>query len=728
LFALGYSEEDIVILAAHVASGLTFDQVFAHAVRDAGADDGAGGPGVFGADAVADAEEANADAEAEAKLQAMIEAGRAMGLSRSELKALRRDAEAIVESERAERWRRRARADAEAEAESARRADTNANGGSGSNRVGPGADGRPVRLASLAVLDDVTGAVISVERHERPAERARAEKAAKRAAAAAAAAADAEIMEAIVVPVASASRPTDAELQAAAVATEAAARVQARARAAAAARTTARSAAGLGFGHVHPHRSFSFTAATGAGTLKTAGGGGSYRRFSTSLSRTLLSVASASAAAPDVVAVAGRGMAGRQMKNKLWQQEFLEKLGATSAGAGAAAAATSSAFAVEAGDVASLRKAAKRAPAPKTLRQSKAASPAGSNSVARAATATDAEDGGDYMDSLMRELDASLAEQDGALRGAARAARAATEAAEAAEATAAARVRSIADMNDADEEAIDSDYDSEWEAGSDADPAEALSPAELLARAQAEALRKHEVYSELSGEDGLGLTLVRSDSAVEGMVGYVKPGYRSRARQTAAEDGNGVYKTRLRDTYRLFEEQARERMDSTEVDAVMTHLAENPTPSFPERVALMRGQDNKVPKMTAKGIGGDAIENFDLDEGDLVERFIRGSGPGGQAVNKTRNCVFLQHMPTGTIVKCHQTRSLFENRMIARKILKRKLEELKLGRDSYLQRKAARIRRRKDRNRRRYFKKSLVGDGAEEGTGSGEDADESGAA
>lgn len=74
-------------------------------------------------------------------------------------------------------------------------------------------------------------------------------------------------------------------------------------------------------------------------------------------------------------------------------------------------------------------------------------------------------------------------------------------------------------------------------------------------------------------------------------------------------------------------------------------------------------------------------------------------------MNKTRNCVFLQHTPTGTIVKCHQTRSLFENRMIARKILKRKLEDLKIGKGSYLQRKAARIRRRKSRHRRRYNSK-----------------------
>lgn len=36
-----------------------------------------------------------------------------------------------------------------------------------------------------------------------------------------------------------------------------------------------------------------------------------------------------------------------------------------------------------------------------------------------------------------------------------------------------------------------------------------------------------------------------------------------------------------------------------------------------------------------------------IKEEDLDEQFIRGSGPGGQAVNKTNNCVLLLHKPTG---------------------------------------------------------------------------------
>lgn len=40
-----------------------------------------------------------------------------------------------------------------------------------------------------------------------------------------------------------------------------------------------------------------------------------------------------------------------------------------------------------------------------------------------------------------------------------------------------------------------------------------------------------------------------------------------------------------------------------------------------------------------------------LLEDELEEQFVRGSGPGGQATNKTSNCVVLKHIPTGIVVK-----------------------------------------------------------------------------
>ena len=71
-----------------------------------------------------------------------------------------------------------------------------------------------------------------------------------------------------------------------------------------------------------------------------------------------------------------------------------------------------------------------------------------------------------------------------------------------------------------------------------------------------------------------------------------------------------------------------------------------------------------------------------LDENDLEEQFVRGSGPGGQATAKTNNAVVLKHKPTGIIVKCHATRSLWDNKKRAREILITKLDNMINGEKS----------------------------------------------
>ncbi|PVV03631.1 hypothetical protein BB560_001883 [Smittium megazygosporum] len=72
--------------------------------------------------------------------------------------------------------------------------------------------------------------------------------------------------------------------------------------------------------------------------------------------------------------------------------------------------------------------------------------------------------------------------------------------------------------------------------------------------------------------------------------------------------------------------------------------------------------------------GGIYIIN--LLEKDFAESFIKGSGNGGQAVNKTNNNVNLKHLPTGITVQCHATRSLVVNRKFARKRIKEILDNL----------------------------------------------------
>ena len=58
-----------------------------------------------------------------------------------------------------------------------------------------------------------------------------------------------------------------------------------------------------------------------------------------------------------------------------------------------------------------------------------------------------------------------------------------------------------------------------------------------------------------------------------------------------------------------------------------------------------------------------------VNEGDLVERFIRGSGPGGQKINKTSSCVQIKHLVSGIEVKCQKSRSLMANRITARSMI-----------------------------------------------------------
>lgn len=60
----------------------------------------------------------------------------------------------------------------------------------------------------------------------------------------------------------------------------------------------------------------------------------------------------------------------------------------------------------------------------------------------------------------------------------------------------------------------------------------------------------------------------------------------------------------------------------------------------------------------------------------IVEKFIQGSGSGGQKINKTSSCVYLKHLPTGIEVKYQGERSREHNRLIARQELRNKLQAL----------------------------------------------------
>jgi uncharacterized protein (UPF0248 family) len=120
----------------------------------------------------------------------------------------------------------------------------------------------------------------------------------------------------------------------------------------------------------------------------------------------------------------------------------------------------------------------------------------------------------------------------------------------------------------------------------------------------------------------------------------------------------------------------------TDVDALDT---------FSELAALLSNQllrsailveiDSYSPKQQQ----GPSLKKYvlpELREEDLTETFVRGSGAGGQKINKTNNRVVLVHNPTSIRVECQETRSLQQNRKLARKRLRLKIDEYLNGTQS----------------------------------------------
>ena len=117
-------------------------------------------------------------------------------------------------------------------------------------------------------------------------------------------------------------------------------------------------------------------------------------------------------------------------------------------------------------------------------------------------------------------------------------------------------------------------------------------------------------------------------------------------------------------------------------------------PSFPVTPAKA---DELVQRMARLG----------LREADLDESFIRGSGAGGQKINKTSSCVYLRHKPSGIEVKCQRERSQAMNRYWARRELCDRWEERVNRAASARQQEVEKIRRQKRRRSRRQKARML---------------------
>lgn len=97
------------------------------------------------------------------------------------------------------------------------------------------------------------------------------------------------------------------------------------------------------------------------------------------------------------------------------------------------------------------------------------------------------------------------------------------------------------------------------------------------------------------------------------------------------------------------------------------------------------------------------MKSLNIREEDILEKFVRSSGKGGQKVNKSSSCVYLKHLPSGIEIKCMKDRSQSINRFLARRELIERIEE-KMGIEktefSKMRKKKAKARKRGERKYR----------------------------
>jgi peptide chain release factor len=118
-------------------------------------------------------------------------------------------------------------------------------------------------------------------------------------------------------------------------------------------------------------------------------------------------------------------------------------------------------------------------------------------------------------------------------------------------------------------------------------------------------------------------------------------------------------------------------------------------------------EKNMVSKEKWEEIGR-RMQALSISEEELEEKFILGSGSGGQKVNKTSSCVYLKHEPSGVMVKCQKERSRELNRLYARRELCKKIEEIRDKKNSESEQERQKIRRQKKRRSRKSKEKMLA--------------------
>ncbi|MCH9811801.1 peptide chain release factor-like protein [bacterium] len=101
------------------------------------------------------------------------------------------------------------------------------------------------------------------------------------------------------------------------------------------------------------------------------------------------------------------------------------------------------------------------------------------------------------------------------------------------------------------------------------------------------------------------------------------------------------------------------------------------------------------------------LKEAGIFEEDIEEKFILGSGSGGQKINKTASTVHLKHLPTGISVRCGKDRMREANRFFARRrLLEKILQERKDVKSKKMQ-EIAKIRKQKKRRSKKTKEKIL---------------------
>ncbi len=103
----------------------------------------------------------------------------------------------------------------------------------------------------------------------------------------------------------------------------------------------------------------------------------------------------------------------------------------------------------------------------------------------------------------------------------------------------------------------------------------------------------------------------------------------------------------------------------------------------------------------------DKTKILGIQADDITEKFVRGSGKGGQKINKTSSCVTLKHEPTGIEVRCQKHREQSKNRLSAYKLLILKIEDKVKGVKSERAQKIFKLRKQKKRRSKKAKEKML---------------------